>query len=82
MRPADHPRTWNIFEAIETFGLLCAIPAEMPLPDFLISGSWRFHCHGGHDNMLLAYLDTYPAIHGAYTNGFYLFMPTMIARRA
>ena len=42
MRSENHSRTWNIFETIETFGLLCAVPVEMPLPDFLISSDWRY----------------------------------------
>ncbi len=82
MRPETHSRTWNIFETLETFGLLCAVPAEMPLPEFLISSDWRYQCHGSCENMLGAYLETPTASYGAYVNGFYLFMPTTIARHA
>ncbi len=71
-------RTWNIFETFETFGLLCAVPAEMPLPHFLLLSSWKYHCHGSYDDLILDCLDTYPAKHGASMNGYYLFMPTMM----
>ena len=80
MRSENHSRSWNIFETIETFGLLCAVPAEMPLPEFLISSDWRYQRQGSDDNVSWAYLDTPTANYGAHTNGFYLFMPTTITR--
>ena len=35
-------RTLNIFSSNGHHGLCCAVPADLPLPGFLLSGTWRF----------------------------------------
>ncbi|WP_237479086.1 hypothetical protein [Lichenibacterium dinghuense] len=35
-------RTWNVFRRRSDGGLCCAVPAEAPVPRFLLCGEWDF----------------------------------------
>ena len=67
-------RTWNVFRRRNDGGLCCAVPAEAPVPPFLLCGEWDFG---------FAITDGDPSVRGfcpaaaeigAGSDGFHLFL--------
>ena len=70
---ADH-RTWNIFRRRHAHGLCCAVPADAPIPTFLLTGDWTFGFQVARGDSPVPGFSAQSAEIGARYNGFYLFL--------
>lgn len=73
MHDADF-RTWNVFHRRHDEGLCCAVPAEAPVPPFLLGGEWDFGFAITDGASPVAGFSPEAAEIGVGFNGFYLFL--------
>ena len=79
-RDADY-RTWNIFRRRHDEGLCCAVPAETPVPPFLLSGEWNFGFAVADGDPPVTGFCAQAAEVGTGFNGFYLFLAFAVSSR-
>ena len=66
--------TWNVFRRRRDEGLCCAVPAEAPVPPFLMSGDWNFGFAIADGDPPVTGFSARAAAVGAGFSGFYLFL--------
>ncbi|HEX4767379.1 MAG TPA: hypothetical protein VH414_14000 [Lichenihabitans sp.] len=71
----DHgaDRTLNIFASKGYRGIRCAVPADLPLPGFLLSGTWQFESQSRRREHSLLQFVTPSALHVTDVTGCYFF---------
>lgn len=69
----DADRTLNIFGRNGYEGVRCAVPADRPIPDFILRGTWRFEAHYARTQLPLAPSAKDAAFRMTEMNGFYFF---------
>ena len=70
---ADH-RTWNVFRRLNEHGLCGAVPADAPVPMFLLTGDWTFGYQFTRGDAPVPGFSPQSAEIGIRLNGFYLFL--------
>jgi hypothetical protein len=64
---------YNLFRTPGAHPLVCAVPEECAVPDFLASPGWEFGGRMEPDLAVPMGFDTQAAAVGVHLNGFYLF---------
>lgn len=83
MTPVESNKpTWNFFRRADEPELWCAVPASEALPNFLLSGEWRFSGHQLGNNRNPPGFNAEAAEVGEHYNGFHLFQLTTRASAA
>ncbi len=71
----DHnaDRTLNVFSRKGYRGIRCAVPADLPLPEFLLSGTWNFESQYKRGENSLSYFAIPSAFGVTDVTGHYFF---------